>query len=379
MTVFSKAASFSERSRHSNSSSKDAFSSETGKGGNALNRRTPGAEYVRSRALGVRPSQFIRRSRGQELPYVETAVVSTAAVVLNAPGEPHSEPQESPVNAGTKRRSKKLVYMLVAVTAAILIVAALSVTFGIKGKNSGNNDSTTKFENFTTDCNALKGQAQPHAFSQCYCNGNISIIAADVAVRYSTLMQSFIHEVYPTFNDSINSCSPHNQALVWLASGDGYTDPSTDESQLRQRYSLAVVFSLWNGLAWKRSDEWLSSISECSWFGIVCNNFEIVDTMALSNNSLVGELSPAVPLLTSLISLMVDGNDFRGIGIPTNLGNMSNLQYLELNSTGINGTIPSELFNLSGNLQYFNVAGNDLTGTIPALVEKLTNLSKFLL
>ena len=57
-----------------------------------------------------------------------------------------------------------------------------------------------------------------------------------------------------------------------------------------------------------------------------------------------------------------------------NLGNLSNLQSLELTSNQLTGEIPAELGNLS-NLQELSLWDNQLTGEIPAeLGQSLTNL-----
>ena len=59
--------------------------------------------------------------------------------------------------------------------------------------------------------------------------------------------------------------------------------------------------------------------------------------------------------------------------IPSELGSLTNLQWLELTSNQLTGEIPAELGNLS-NLQNLWLSGNQLTGEIPAELGNLSNL-----
>ena len=59
--------------------------------------------------------------------------------------------------------------------------------------------------------------------------------------------------------------------------------------------------------------------------------------------------------------------------IPTDLGELVNLTYLNLGYNNLTGEIPSEIGNLI-NLEQINLYGNELTGSIPEEIGNLTNL-----
>ena len=63
--------------------------------------------------------------------------------------------------------------------------------------------------------------------------------------------------------------------------------------------------------------------------------------------------------------------------IPTELGNLSNLQGLSLWGNQLTGEIPTELGSLS-NLETLDLGGNQLTGEIPTELGSLSNLERWL-
>ncbi|XWS39695.1 hypothetical protein CRYUN_Cryun18bG0077000 [Craigia yunnanensis] len=89
-------------------------------------------------------------------------------------------------------------------------------------------------------------------------------------------------------------------------------------------------------------------VTPCTWFHITCNSENSVTRVDLGNANLSGQLA-------------------------SQLGVLTNLQYLELYSNSISGTIMEELGNLT-NLVSLDLYMNSLTGHIPTTLGKLTKL-----
>ncbi|KAK8668839.1 hypothetical protein V6N13_106285 [Hibiscus sabdariffa] len=89
-------------------------------------------------------------------------------------------------------------------------------------------------------------------------------------------------------------------------------------------------------------------VNPCTWFHVTCNTENSVTRVDLGSANLSGELV-------------------------AQLGQLSNLQYLELYANNISGTIPEEFGNLT-NLVSLDLYVNALTGGIPTTLRKLTKL-----
>lgn len=100
---------------------------------------------------------------------------------------------------------------------------------------------------------------------------------------------------------------------------------------------------------WNEYDE-----TPCSWNGISCGTLGSEEAYL----RVTGLSLPGCGLLGS---------------IPSSLGMIENLRYLNLSSNSINGSIPESLFGAS-KLQILDISDNMITGEFPELVGKLRNL-----
>ncbi|KAL5737671.1 hypothetical protein ACOSP7_030432 [Xanthoceras sorbifolium] len=121
-----------------------------------------------------------------------------------------------------------------------------------------------------------------------------------------------------------------------------------------------------------RLASWIGDGDCCNWAGIVCHNVtghvlqrqlrnphleyfeEEYSPSDYKRSKLGGKINPSLLNLKHLKHLDLSFNDFEGIQIPGFLGSMQSLRYLNLSTAGFHGMIPQQLGNLS-NLQYLDL------------------------
>jgi hypothetical protein len=94
-----------------------------------------------------------------------------------------------------------------------------------------------------------------------------------------------------------------------------------------------------------------------------CYNIEETSQFQISGQELSGEIPPEIGRLTNLELLFLNSNQLTG-EIPPEIGNLTNLHTLYLNNNQLTGEIPPEIGNLT-NLTSLNLYINQLTGEIP--------------
>ena len=88
-------------------------------------------------------------------------------------------------------------------------------------------------------------------------------------------------------------------------------------------------------------------------------SIEDTDSLNLSFTGLTGPIPTEIGNLINLTYLDLRGNNFTG-EIPPEIGNLTNLNYLDLRFNQLTGSIPSEIGNLT-NLGYLDLYYNDLS------------------
>ena len=215
--------------------------------------------------------------------------------------------------------------------------------------------TTTKMESYNSqqqpfDCN-FTDNVQPHVLTQCRCYNTIQVLTDDIVDLYARVRDTIYSEVYSSknltdqfVNETIDSCSAQNQALVWLSSGN-----LRDGGDLYQRYVLALLYFQMNGAAWLNSSSWLSYHNECDWHGIDCRS-----TTADGSNLQVR-------------SIQLDDNNVQNT-IPNEIRYLSTLQIISFRNNQLSGTIPASITTQGfPYIQGIIFSNNSLTGTIPSL------------
>ncbi|KAL1812039.1 hypothetical protein ACET3Z_022104 [Daucus carota] len=128
-------------------------------------------------------------------------------------------------------------------------------------------------------------------------------------------------------------------------------------------------------------------VNPCTWFHVTCDNQNSVTRLDLGNanfsgslgselgelknlqylelyrNNIDGKIPKELGKLKNLISMDLYNNKFEG-RIPKSFAKLKSLRFLRLNDNNLSGPIPRKLSKLS-NLKVFDVSNNNLCGTIP--------------
>ena len=185
-----------------------------------------------------------------------------------------------------------------------------------------------------------------------------------------------------------------------------FIEPVITHAQVNVQDSLALVdlYDSTNGPHWVFTsplNTWNLSTPVKYWTGVIVTNERVtslfllqdslkgnipsslgnltnLEVLNLSDNELSGAIPPSLENLISLKTLDLSnyawpfGNQLSGT-IPASLGSLINLQDLELHDNQLNGTIPASLGNLA-NLQILNLSDNNLEGSIPSSLGNLDSL-----
>lgn len=120
---------------------------------------------------------------------------------------------------------------------------------------------------------------------------------------------------------------------------------------------------------WNPSDP-----NPCSWKGIKCVE-DMVVSIGIPNQNLVGLLPPIFSNLSTLRHLNLQNNKFCGL-LPSDLFNVKGLQSLVLSGNSFSGSFASEVGNLVS-LQIIDLSKNSFMGPIPRDVVRCRRLKVF--
>lgn len=158
---------------------------------------------------------------------------------------------------------------------------------------------------------------------------------------------------------------------------------SQSPCETRDRNALIAFYNSLDGPNWINNTNWSSAAPLNTWHGVSTNangcviGIDFVTTNIPGGNNLNGTLPPELGDLTDLQTLNLINHNISG-PIPSTIGNLTNLERLNLTNNFLNGPIPAEIGSLA-NLRILELVNNTLNGSIPDEVGNLTNLEMIML
>ena len=161
------------------------------------------------------------------------------------------------------------------------------------------------------------------------------------------------------------------ELALWGNQLTGTIPPEVAPAQ--DRAVLRVFYNATGGADWADNTAWLSNAPLSAWHGVITDADGRVTDLLFYDNQLTGTIPTQLGQLTELQYLNLNNNELSGT-IPTELRRLTKLTGLDLGNNRLTGTIPTQLGQLT-ELRYLNLHDNQLTGTIPTQLGQLTKLT----
>ena len=136
---------------------------------------------------------------------------------------------------------------------------------------------------------------------------------------------------------------------------------------------LAAFYETTNGALWKDHTNWLTDAPLEEWYGVHLDDGGRVAHLLLTDNGLIGSITPHITSLERLESLHLGLNDLTG-PFPSEIANLGRLKSLELTYNTLSGPIPPEIGRMTS-LEWLGLFGNTLSGPIPPEIGNLSSLT----
>lgn len=145
-----------------------------------------------------------------------------------------------------------------------------------------------------------------------------------------------------------------------------------------EREALIAFYNALDGNNWVHNDNWCSDKPVGEWYGVHCTSEGTVNLLQLISNNLSGTIPDSFGVFKDLFFLNLAYNQIEG-AIPESIGNLSNLEYLDLACNRLSGTLPESMKNLKRlkDLHLYGTPNQDypyFNGPLPSWIGELTQL-----
>ncbi|MXW21321.1 MAG: hypothetical protein F4Z95_10995 [Gammaproteobacteria bacterium] len=169
-------------------------------------------------------------------------------------------------------------------------------------------------------------------------------------------------------------CVPREEFLrEWLDGVPEHEGTGMDCPPSEDRDILERIYDSMSGDRWYDNDNWLSDAPLREWYGVRADGQGRVVSLDLTHNGLIGPIPPDIGALERLTDLRLVGNDTSGARLPPELGELTNLEVLDLAGIFASGRIPPRIGKLA-RLRVLDLSGNEFSGAIPPELGDLASL-----
>jgi gliding motility-associated-like protein len=173
------------------------------------------------------------------------------------------------------------------------------------------------------------------------------------------------------FNSGTYTCQITNPQLPLLRLNSRRIILIVEQScRLKDSLALVAFYNSTNGAGWANS--WDLTRPMNTWRGIRISAKGCVDSLDLEMNKLSGTIPTDIGNVVNLQYISLGLNDLSG-SIPSSIKNLANLRILQLYNNKLSGPIPAEIWSLN-RLERVIFSDNKLSGIIDAKVSNLANL-----
>ena len=205
--------------------------------------------------------------------------------------------------------------------------------------------------------------------TSCHINGGAYQQGLDLS-SYDSLMAG-------SNNGAVIVPGDHANSLLWQKVNSGTMPPGNNPDLNSDEVDLIAQWIDEGALEVNNIDCYADDGTEGVELWEECYSIENTTDLILQYIGLTGSIPPEIGNLTNLTFINLGLNELTG-SIPPEIGNLTNLTDLILQHNGLTGSIPPEIGNLT-NLHTLVLLYNQLTGEIPPEIGNLTNLTDLIL